>query len=226
MARPISWLPRLHDIQRAVGNTVASHFDSDDVGRIFQVQPRAARKLMGLLPQVEALGRSRLVERAALEKFLEDVRKAADVPAYLEELRVKGPNVSRRRKIRALVRDDGMIVPKAPLREDAIALERGQMLVRWGTLEEHMETMFWHLVRIHDDEPAFVRDFCVERVDPVAAREKDEVRQLLDRTVKEFDEWMAARRAKMATMPDGSSGGTSTCTPVALHVSQCNPQNP
>lgn len=212
MARPISWLPRLTAIRKAVATTVASHFDSAAIGTLFQVQPRAAVKLMALMPQVEALGRSRLVERGALEKFLEDVHKADDVPALLEKLRRSGPNVSRRRKIRALVRPDGMIVPKAPLREDAVTLERGQMTVRWGTLEEHMETMFWHLVRIHDNEEAFVRDFCVARVDPQVARERDEVREMLDQTIKDFDAFMAARRARLAAIATGSSDGTSAST--------------
>ncbi len=45
MARPVSWLPRLHEIRRAVANSVRSHYDRHDLQNLFELQPRAAQKL-------------------------------------------------------------------------------------------------------------------------------------------------------------------------------------
>ena len=60
MPRPISWLPRLHEIRRSVFNSVRSHYDRNDLERVFEVQPRSAQLLLELLPTVR-LGRSLLV---------------------------------------------------------------------------------------------------------------------------------------------------------------------
>ncbi|MDQ1450390.1 MAG: hypothetical protein QOK38_256 [Acidobacteriaceae bacterium] len=35
MPRPISWLPRLHEIRRSVVNSVRSHYDRNDLERLF-----------------------------------------------------------------------------------------------------------------------------------------------------------------------------------------------
>ena len=64
MPRPISWLPRLHEIRRAVDGSVRSHYDRRDLERLFEVQPRSAQKLIELFPAL-TVGTSRLVEREA-----------------------------------------------------------------------------------------------------------------------------------------------------------------
>jgi hypothetical protein len=69
MPRPISWLPHLHEIRRSVLNSVRSHYDRNDLERLFEVQPRSAQLLLELLPTVR-LGRSLLVEREALASSL------------------------------------------------------------------------------------------------------------------------------------------------------------
>ena len=42
MPRRLSWLPRLHEIRRSVGNSVRSHYDRRDLQTLFEFQPRAA----------------------------------------------------------------------------------------------------------------------------------------------------------------------------------------
>jgi hypothetical protein len=69
MPRPISWLPRLHVIRRTVSNSVRSHYDRHELETLFQLQPRAAQKLIEMLPSVK-VGTSRLVEREVLVNFL------------------------------------------------------------------------------------------------------------------------------------------------------------
>jgi hypothetical protein len=75
MPRPISWLPRLSAIRRSAENSVRSHYDRKDLERLFEVQPRSAQLLLELLPTIR-LGRSLLVERAALAQFLERITVA------------------------------------------------------------------------------------------------------------------------------------------------------
>jgi hypothetical protein len=102
MPRPISWLPRLHEIRRSVANSVRSHYDRRDLEQLFQLQPRAAQKLIELLPTVQ-VGTSHLVEREALGEFLDRVRDCEDTQTLFEQIRRDKAPVSRR-KVRSLVR--------------------------------------------------------------------------------------------------------------------------
>ncbi len=86
LPRPLSWLPRLHEIRRAVANSVRSHYGRHDLEALFELQPRAAQQLLGLLPTVQ-VGTSRLVEAEALRGFLDRIQTAGDVGQEIEALR-------------------------------------------------------------------------------------------------------------------------------------------
>ena len=83
MPRPISWLPIMHDVPRRLmllyGRTATVQRSSP----LFQLQPRAAQLLTKLLPAT-AVGRSRLVERETLIKFLDRIHKAEDPSTELK----------------------------------------------------------------------------------------------------------------------------------------------
>ena len=49
MSRPISWLPRLHEITRAVEHSIRSHYDRHDLEELFELQPRAAQKMLEMV---------------------------------------------------------------------------------------------------------------------------------------------------------------------------------
>jgi hypothetical protein len=68
--RPISWLPRLHQIRRGVKHSVRSHFERRDIERLFQLQPRAAQLLIEGISPAAKVGRSFLLARVDLENFL------------------------------------------------------------------------------------------------------------------------------------------------------------
>jgi hypothetical protein len=104
LPRPISWLPRLHIIARSVANSVRSHYDRHDLETLFELQPRAAQKLLEMLPTVQ-IGSSRLVDREVLASFLDRVRDADDMSKLFGEIRAEKAQVSRRRP-RSLVRRD------------------------------------------------------------------------------------------------------------------------
>ena len=124
MPRPVAWLPRLHEIRRSVANSVRSHYDRHDLQNLFELQPRAAQKLLELLPAVP-IGTARLVEREALAKFLEGVREADDTSRYIERLRKTKAGVSPK-KLRSLVRRDLDPVPLSSLPE-SVSLSRSRL---------------------------------------------------------------------------------------------------
>ena len=138
MPRPVSWLPRLHEIRRSVANSVRSHYDRRDLEQLFELQPRAAQNFFALLPTVP-VGRSRLLEREALVRFLDGVQEAEDVPAYMERVRSEGAEVSRK-KIRSLVRADISPATLTSLPE-SMSVSRGRLEISFRSVEHLAETM-------------------------------------------------------------------------------------
>jgi hypothetical protein len=148
MPRPISWLPRLHHITRSVGNSTRSHYDRRDLETLFELQPRAAQKLLELLPAIQ-IGTSKLIERETLATFLERIRVADDVTALIDQIRSESARVSRK-KVRSLVRAD---IPAATLSAlpSSIELTPGHMSVTFRTVEQLAEAMLT-LARILESE--------------------------------------------------------------------------
>lgn len=148
MSRPISWLPRLHQISRAVANSVRSHYDRRDLEQLFELQPRAAQKLLEMLPAVQ-IGTSRLVEREVLATFLDRVRDTEDTTGLFDLLRQEKAQTSRR-KVRSLVRRDLDPIDLGSL-PSSIALSPGRMEVTFTTVVELAEAMY-ALARVLQDE--------------------------------------------------------------------------
>ncbi len=185
MSRPITWLPRLHEIRRAVANSVRSHYDRRDLERLFEVQPRSAQKLIELFPAL-AVGTSRLVEREALVRFLDGAQKAEDVSGYMEQVRAERAGSSRR-KIRWLVRSDQAPVSVSSLPEGMI-LDRGRLEVSFRSVEELARSLLT-LARILDEDPeAFVLAY-----EPEKPRVEDGERDGVGRMFQELEAMEAAR---------------------------------
>jgi hypothetical protein len=134
--RTLSWLPRLHLIARSDANSVRSHYDRHDLEGLFELQPRAAQKLLEMLPGVQ-VGTSRLVDREVLAGFLDRVREADDVPALYEKIRAEKAVVSRR-KPRSLVRRDLHTIGIDSL-PSSIVLSRGRLYALARVLEAEGE---------------------------------------------------------------------------------------
>ena len=94
MPRALSWLPRLHEIRRSVENSSRSHYTRKELEYLFQLQPRAAQKLLEILPTT-AVGTSRLAEREALAHFLDQIHAAENPSAAMEAIRQQKQSVSR-----------------------------------------------------------------------------------------------------------------------------------
>jgi hypothetical protein len=148
MPRPVSWLPRLHEIRRAVASSVRSHYERKEIEVLFQVQPRAAQLLLEMLP-TSVIGRSRLVERQTLADFLDRIHKADDPSAELDLIRAQGGKASHK-KIRTLVRLDS-----EPLQLDSLPANiefiPGQMTVSFRTIEDLAQAMY-NLARVMESD--------------------------------------------------------------------------
>jgi uncharacterized protein Yka (UPF0111/DUF47 family) len=156
MPRPVSWLPRLHEIRRSIANSVRSHYDRRDLEQLFELQPRAAQKLIELLPTVQ-VGTSHLVEREALGEFLDRVRDCEDTQTLFEQIRRDKAPVSRR-KVRSLVRRDIEPIRLASL-PSSIRLSRGQLELSFQTIEELAQTMYALARVIESDGDELARQF-------------------------------------------------------------------
>jgi hypothetical protein len=164
MARPISWLPRLAAIRRSAEGSVRTHYDSPALAQLFQLQPRAAGKLMESLPKVEALGRSRLVPREGLLRFLDGVAEAVDpaaVEAYIKQQRTLQAKLSRK-KPRILVRRDVVEGGRLVSLPNSITLDRGRMTVEFQSSLQLVETLAMLVGAIDNDQLEFEQTYCFE----------------------------------------------------------------
>ncbi len=156
LPRPLSWLPRLHEIRRAVANSVRSHYGRHDLEALFELQPRAAQQLLGLLPTV-TVGTSRLVEAEALGRFLDRIQTAPDVGQEIEAVRQEKKG-SGRRRLRTLVQTDDAPVSLAspPV---AVTLRRGRLEVDFANMEELAAAMYWLARALDGDLEGFAREY-------------------------------------------------------------------
>ncbi len=148
MPRPISWLPRLHEIRRSVASSVRSHYDRSDLERLFELQPRAAQNFFALLPTVP-VGRSRLLERETLVKFLDGVQEAEDTSKFIEQVRQEKAAPSRR-SLRTLVRRDAEPASLVTIPE-GMTLDRGRLEIGFRNLEQLAESLVY-LARLLDGD--------------------------------------------------------------------------
>ncbi|CAN5450143.1 hypothetical protein BH10ACI4_BH10ACI4_37410 [soil metagenome] len=176
MPRPISWLIRLHDIRRAVADSVRSHYERKEIEALFQVQPRAAQLLLEMLPTT-AIGRSRLVERQVLADFLDRIHKADDPSAELDLIRAQGAEVSRK-KLRTLVRRDVEPLPLDSLPAN-IQFIPGQMVVSFRTIEDLAQTMYSLARAIETDGNELARRYEIREVADDGSPKRSEVEVML-----------------------------------------------
>ena len=186
MARPISWLPRLHEIRKAVANSVRSHYTREDLEWLFQLQPRAASRMMELFT-VEAVGTTYTVPREQLTAVLERFQETDDPHALLAELRKEKVQVSRR-TLRHLVRRDVAAATLVSL-PNTITLEPGRMEVRFATVTELAQAMLYLALALESDGDEFAR-----RYEPVAHQVEDPAVEDIKALFSELEEMEAVRR--------------------------------
>jgi hypothetical protein len=165
MARPISWLPRLADIRRSVAGSVRTHYDRPALQQLFQMQPRAAGKLLAILQRSEPLGSSHLVAKDELLRFLDTIHESDNASEIVTRQRSGALKVSRQ-KPRLLVRKD--LVNEARLENlpKSITLEPGRVEVRFETKLEFLESMATLAGVLENDFEEFERRYMLSAVPP------------------------------------------------------------
>ncbi len=133
MAKPISWLKDAAEIRRKVDGSTCSHFHTSDIGRLFGLMPRAASILMEAMPRVK-YGTSYIVPTEGLAEFLDDVLKAADVPALIQARRAANLYVSHRKPRTVVLKEQlGQGLASLP---DCVTLTRGRLEIKFETTLE------------------------------------------------------------------------------------------
>jgi hypothetical protein len=182
MPRPLSWLPRLHTIRRSVENSVRSHWGRKEIERLFELQPRAAQKLLELLPSV-TLGTARFVEREALREFLEKIAQADDPSSILAEYQASHIPAPRR-SLRTLVPRDMEPATLASLPAQ-VHVEAGRLDIRFTCMEELAEALAALAQVLTDDLEGFARLY--EPVPPSSGPEQDQERAVYRRLLEEIE---------------------------------------
>jgi hypothetical protein len=130
MGRRATWLERIDGIIHTVESSARSHYDRKDLTALFQLQRRAMFNLLQAMPTIQA---GVLIDRTALLAFLERVRSADKPSAALVEARRERP-ARDRHKLRTYCRTEvASVVDELPA---AITLGRGELRIKFGTLEE------------------------------------------------------------------------------------------
>jgi hypothetical protein len=174
MPRPVSWLSRLHPIHQRVANSARSHWGRRDLEQLFELQPRAAQKLIEQMPSVP-IGTSRLVEREALLGFLDAVRDGDD-PA-LAQARSAAASGSKR-SLRELIPHDLAPASWETLPE-FLSLAPGEIRVRFTRVEE-LAAALAALASLLDRELEAFADRYEVRPKPVPEKERQEVEGMFE----------------------------------------------
>jgi len=186
MARPITWLPRLHEIRRSVAGSVRSHYTRSELEVLFQIQQGAASRLMEVIPTLK-VNTGHLAEREGLLAFLEKVSESDDVTTLMRRLRAQ-KNAPSRRSVRSMVRRD---LPPASIAgiPDTLRLKRGYLDINFETLEELVKTLYILAQILDDDLEAFAREY-----EPIKKDEIDEGAADVKRMFVELEK-MEAKKA-------------------------------
>jgi len=181
MARTVSWIPRLPALLRSVQDSVRSHYSSRDLEKLFEIQPRSAQMLSGLLPTVR-VGRTLLVEREALLHFLQRLDDAEDPASELNAIRSAPKPPLVRRKLRDLVRRD---VDTSSLPSN-MKMAIGMMTVHFQTVEQLAQSL-WRLAQILDED----LDGFADRYEPKQQPTEDIADQLERHDASWIAQWLA-----------------------------------
>jgi hypothetical protein len=185
MARPITWLPRLHEIRRSVDNSVRSHYTRTELEVLFQIQQGAASRLLEIVPTLK-VNTGYLAEREGLLAFLDKVSETDDVTTLMRRLRAEKKAPSRR-SVRSMVRRDTSPVSLAGM-PDSLRVERGHLQIDFETMEELVTNLFM-LARILDDD---LEEFA-HQYEPIKTNAVNEEAEDLKRMFADLEDREAAQ---------------------------------
>jgi hypothetical protein len=176
MARPASWLPRLHEIHRTVSNSVWSRYERHNLEQLFRTaaprRPEAAvapaDRCRRHFPAGRAGGSRELPRRGTRRRRY---------TAYFERIRMQA-SASSRKKLRTLVRRD-----VEPLQLDSLPANiefiPGQMIVSFRTIEDLAQAMYSLARAIETDGDELARRYEVQEVTDDGSPKRSEFEAML-----------------------------------------------
>ena len=161
-------------MRQNVANSARSHWTRGDLERLFELQPRAAQKLIEQMPSVP-IGTSRLVEREALLGFLDAVRDAND-PSLMQGR--YGPASRSRLSLRQLIPHDLAPASWGTLPE-YLLLAPGEVRVTFTRVEELAAALAALASLLDRDLEVFAGRYEI-RPKPVSEEERQEVEGMFE----------------------------------------------
>ncbi len=234
MSRPLTWLPRLHEIRREINQSVRSHYERKDLEPIFHLQHRAAHQLMQLLPCTK-IGRSLIIERQALINFLDQIHETEDPATVVQSLRA-ATEAPKRRTLRNLVQKDNTPVTLETL-PTSIVLSPGEATIRFVRMEDLAASLLAlaQVLYSEDGFAAFERQYQTTNNEPENSSRQEELndRARLEAELIVLERAYANQRSGISeavrdalSAPDASSRNSvstatsksSVCTPEEVKL--------
>ena len=176
MARTVSWRHHADAIAERVRRSVTESWTRRDLERVFGVGRATAQSLMRAIGEVQNVGGTYLVARAAILRYLEEVRTAPDLTlAHRERLQLAEP-VPRPRTLKIDLPEDLRSVMLRDLPPE-ILVEPGRIEVRGNDVASLLQN-FYLLVMAMENDLSSVEASLEKFVAPAYAPEKDEMQEL------------------------------------------------
>jgi hypothetical protein len=225
MSRPLTWLPRLHEIRREIIQSVRSHYERKDLEPIFHLQHRAAHQLMQLLPCTK-IGRSLIIERQVLIDFLDKIHETEDPTRVLQSFR-DAKEAPKRRTLRNLVQKDNTPVALETL-PTSILLSPGEATIRFVRMEDLAASLLAlaQVLYSEDGFAAFEKQYQTTCDLPESSSRQEELndRDCLEAELLELERAYANRRSSRISeavlnalsAPDGSRDFVCTADELTI----------
>lgn len=213
MARPVSWLPRVESIRRTVSGSTRSHYDRRDLEKLFEVQPRTAQGLLGLLPSYR-MGPTLLVPRDDLLSFLQLLAEAnpEERAATLSRLQERG----RPKRVRTALTTFNRAEYSNGLDQiPNVQLARGVLHVHFKTMGELAESLMLIADEMQNNFEQFAHRYEPEPPPPSNIEELKRAEERADAAyftafIAEFDR--AQEREKQRKIKDTEARNMTTAT--------------
>jgi len=178
MPKPISWSNRLHEIRDSVRRSKVQTWSRRNLEDLFQVKRASAQSLMKAIGGIQNIGGTHLVDRVALQQFLEHAIETEDLSFTVQQSKLNSGPVPKSRRLgfalpvemRSIMVDD---LPKA------IRLEPGRLTIEGADAEAIIESLYVLAQAMQND--LYTVQMMLDPVPQPPAVEEDELHRLFGR---------------------------------------------
>ncbi|WP_124846795.1 hypothetical protein [Acidipila sp. EB88] len=179
MARTVSWRHRAGEIAERVRHSVTESWTRRDLERVFAVQRVTAQSLMRAIGEVQNIGGTYLVSRAALLRYLEAVDSADDLTAAHRERLLFAEPVPRPRSLKVDLPEDLHAVMLRDLPPE-IQIEPGRIEIRGADPASLLQNLYLLVLALEQDLGSIEASLEAPPV-PRQVPEVDEMQEMFER---------------------------------------------